>query len=87
VEGIEADEKRCREHVEGSTATATALLPLIGYEAACRLVKLATQTGKSIKALAVAEGMLTEKQFDELVSPEAVCRLGSPTFKRRESDG
>jgi aspartate ammonia-lyase len=87
VEGIQADEARCRKHVESSTATATALLPLIGYEAACRLVKLSGESGKSIKEIAVAEGMLTPEQFEELVSPEAVCRLGSPMLVRREKDG
>ncbi|MBM4046431.1 MAG: aspartate ammonia-lyase, partial [Planctomycetes bacterium] len=51
VEGIQADEKRCRAHVESSTATATALLPAIGYEGACRLVKRATETGKGLKEL------------------------------------
>lgn len=80
VEGIEANEERCRSHVESSTATATALLPLIGYENACRIVQLATKTGRSIKEVAIAEKLLTPEQFDELVSPEAVCRLGSKDF-------
>jgi aspartate ammonia-lyase len=87
VEGIEADEERCRKHVESSTATATALLPLIGYEAACRLVQLAAKTGKSIKETAIEEKMLTAQQFDELVSPEAVCRLGSALFQKRDDNG
>jgi len=87
VEGIEADEERCRRHVESSTATATALLPLIGYEAACRVVELAARTGKSIKETAIGEGLLTAAQFDELVSPEAVCRLGSPSLRKKEDDG
>ncbi|MBI4832744.1 MAG: aspartate ammonia-lyase [Candidatus Lindowbacteria bacterium] len=87
VEGIEADEDRCRKHVESSTATATALLPLIGYEAACRLVGLARKTGSSIKDLAVAERMTTPEQFDELVSPEAVCRLGSVHLEKEQSNG
>src|SRR5512142_2714043 len=38
VEGLEADEARCRAHVENGTAAATALLPLLGYEAVCALV-------------------------------------------------
>ena len=41
----------------------------------------------SIKEIAVAEGMLTSEQFDELVSPEAVCRLGSPMVSRKDQDG
>jgi aspartate ammonia-lyase len=78
VEGIEADEARCRQHVEGSTAVATALLPVLGYEAACRVAQRARQTGRSIREVALAEGLLTAEQFEALVSPEAVCRLGMP---------
>jgi aspartate ammonia-lyase len=84
VEGIIANEARCREHVEGSTATATALVPLIGYENATRLAKLATERRKSLKETAITEGMLTAQQFEEWVSPEAVCRLGSPFVRKEE---
>jgi aspartate ammonia-lyase len=84
VEGIVANEARCREHVETSTATATALVPVIGYEKATRLAKLATERRKSLKQTAIAEGMLTAQQFEESVSPEAVCRLGSPLVRREE---
>ena len=83
VEGMVADEERCRKHVEGSTATVTALVPVIGYENAARLIKLAGERRKSLKETAITEGMLTAQQFEEWVSPEAVCRLGSP-FARRE---
>ncbi|MGB8203923.1 MAG: aspartate ammonia-lyase, partial [Candidatus Baltobacteraceae bacterium] len=37
VDGIEADAGRCRQSVETSTATATALVPALGYSAAARL--------------------------------------------------
>jgi aspartate ammonia-lyase len=77
IEGLEADEARCRQHVESSTATATALVPAIGYEAACRLVESARRTGRTLKAAALDDGLLTAAQFDQLVGPEAVCRLGS----------
>jgi len=83
VEGITADEARCRLHVESSTAAATALVPRLGYEGACRLVERALAAGKSIKETALAEGLLSAEQFDELTSPEAVCRLGSPDPKAR----
>jgi len=87
VAGIEADEERCRMHVESSTAIATALLPMLGYEGVSRILQRAAETGRSIRQTAVEEGFLTPKQFDELVSPEAVCRLGSPVLLRREEDG
>ena len=84
VDGIEADEARCRRHVENSTATATALLPVLGYEGAARLLERARATGRTVRQVAVDGGALTAEQFDELTSPEAVCRLGSPHRRRGE---
>ena len=76
IEGLEADEARCRQHVEASTASATALLPALGYEVVTELARCAAETGQSIRALVLERGLLTERQFDEMISPEAVCRLG-----------
>ena len=78
VEGIEADEDRCRLHVYGSTACATALLPALGYEEASEIAGRAEQSGRTIREEVLAEGLLGEEEFDELISPEAVCRLGTP---------
>ena len=74
VAGLTADEPRCRAQVENATASATALLPLLGYEATCALV--AQAEGRGLKATAVAMGLLTPEQFDDLTQPEAVGRLG-----------
>ncbi len=78
VEGLEADEERCRRHVENGTAAATALLPLLGYEATCALV--ARTQGGSLKDQGIQEGLFTEAQFSELTSAEAVNQLGSRTM-------
>jgi len=78
VEGIEADESRCRELVENSTAAVTALVPALGYERAGEVAKLARANHQSIRETVIAQGWLTGEQFDELISPEAVCRLGTP---------
>jgi aspartate ammonia-lyase len=74
VQGLRADEARCRAQVENATASATALLPLLGYQRTCELV--AQAEGKGLKATAVALGLVTAEQFDELTRPEAVGRLG-----------
>jgi aspartate ammonia-lyase len=87
VEGMEADEARCRAHAEGSTAVATALLPALGYEGAARVVQLAQESGRTVRETAIGEGLLTAEQFEELTSPEAVTRLGMPQSLRRDSDG
>ncbi len=78
VEGIEADEAKCRAHVENSTAAATALIPHIGYDAACEIVIRARKDGLSIRDAAIESGMVTSGEFDQLTAPEAVSRLGSP---------
>jgi aspartate ammonia-lyase len=76
VDGLEANEARCREQVENATASATALLPALGYDQVGALVDRARREGRSVKAVAVGSGLLTSEQFDDLTSPEAVCRLG-----------
>jgi aspartate ammonia-lyase len=78
VEGIEADEERCAAHVHASSAAATALVPEIGYEAACAVVAKAAKRGATIRDVVVADGLLTAEQYEELLTPEAVCRLGHP---------
>jgi aspartate ammonia-lyase len=78
VEGIEADEGRCAAYVHASNAAATALVPEIGYEAACAVVAKAAERGATIRDVVVADGLLTAALYDELLTPEAVCRLGHP---------
>jgi aspartate ammonia-lyase len=76
VAGIEADECVCRRHVENATASATALVPIIGYARASELVALARAGGKGLKAAAVEGGFVSAWQFDAATSAEAVSRLG-----------
>jgi aspartate ammonia-lyase len=76
VEGLEANEAACRRHVENATATATALLPAIGYDRACALAEESRRSGRGLKEVAVSSGAVSAAEFDELTSAEAVCRLG-----------
>jgi aspartate ammonia-lyase len=78
IEGVEAEETRCREHVETSTATATALVPVLGYEHAAEAARFAKENHTTIRETVIAKGWLTGGEFDVLISPEAVCRLGTP---------
>jgi aspartate ammonia-lyase len=81
VAGIEADEEQCRRHVHNSTATLTALIERIGYEAAehlsGHLADSRGDPGQSIRHFVVEHGMMTAAEFDELTSPQRVMRLGS----------
>jgi aspartate ammonia-lyase len=78
VDGIEADEARCRAQVENSTAAATALVPALGYEQAGEAARLAREQGKTLRAVVVENEWMTVEEFEAAISPEAVCRLGSP---------
>jgi aspartate ammonia-lyase len=78
VAGIVAHEEQCRWHIDGSTATATALVDHLGYTQVSQLTKAALAEGKTIRQLVVERGILTVEAFDELTSAERVTRLGSP---------
>ncbi len=78
VEGIEADAARCRRDVNNSTALLTALVDKIGYDAAERLAAEAAACGQvDVRKLAIDRGLLSAEEFDALISPERVTRLGS----------
>jgi aspartate ammonia-lyase len=83
IDGLQADEARCREKVEVSTAAATALLPALGYERSGEAARQAKETGRNIREAVIDRGWLTSGEFDALTSPEAVCRLGTPNLPRR----
>jgi aspartate ammonia-lyase len=78
VEGIEADEARCRRHVDSSTAAVTALVEEIGYEMATQIAAEARSSGKGLREIVLGCRLMSAERFDELVSPERVMRLGSP---------
>jgi aspartate ammonia-lyase len=76
VDGIVADEEACRASVRSSTAIATALVPVLGYERACAIAREARESGRSVEEVAIAGGLARE-DLERLTAPEAVCRLGS----------
>ena len=82
VSGIEVDRVQCRRHVRNSTATLTALVERIGYEAAEHLAEHLGASDddaqQNLRHLVVDHGILTDREFDELTAPDRVMRLGSP---------
>jgi aspartate ammonia-lyase len=78
VAGIEADRARCRHNIEGSTATLTALVEEIGYEQASSVAAETMRTGQTVREVILARGLLTAEQFDAILSPHRVMRLGFP---------
>jgi aspartate ammonia-lyase len=78
VEGIEADEERCRELMDRSTAVATALSPYIGYARTAEIAKQSVKTGRPIRELVLERGWLDADRLDEVLSAQAMTQPGIP---------
>ncbi len=76
VDGMLVNEDCCRKYVEASTATVTALLGHISYDECAKIAHEAAESGRSVREVAVSGGYVTDEEFEQLCSPEAVCRLG-----------
>jgi aspartate ammonia-lyase len=85
VEGLQADAERCARHVQGSTAAATALIAELGYQRVSDILKDIENTGQSLRDYVTSKRILDTDTFDRLISPEAVCRLGSPAAPKNRS--
>lgn len=72
--GIEANETRIQEHLNRSLMLATALNKVIGYDKASQIVKKAHAENLSLKESALALGLLTGAQFDEIVDPTKMVK-------------
>jgi len=57
VAGVEANEEMAERHAEATLATATALNPHIGYDRATDIVKLAAESGRSLREIALEQGV------------------------------
>jgi fumarate hydratase class II len=69
VDGIEADEERCREYAESSPSIVTPLNRYLGYENAAKVAKQALAERRTIREVVldngyVANGTITEEQLD-----------------------
>jgi aspartate ammonia-lyase len=78
VSGILADETRCRELLDRSTAVATALSTYIGYAATADIAKLAVKTGRSIADIVRERQLIPEDELARILSPEAMTSPGIP---------
>lgn len=77
VLGIQANQETCRNQVENSTACITALIPKIGYQKASDIAEMVKRQQISVRKAALLSGYLSENEYETLITPEAVCRLGN----------
>ena len=68
LEGLRADQQRCTELLEKSLALVTSLVPEIGYDRAAELAKQAHKTGRTLRELALTDGVAADV-LDKLLDP------------------
>jgi fumarate hydratase class II len=68
--GIEPNREIITRHLNNSLMLVTALNRHIGYDNAAKVAKKAYDEGGTLKASAVALGLLTEEEFERYVRPE-----------------
>jgi len=70
--GIEPNETRIRELVEGSLMLVTALAPHIGYDRAAEIAKKAHREGSTLREAALALGYVSAADFERWVRADAM---------------
>jgi fumarate hydratase class II len=78
VDGIIANEERCRELLEGNLSLATALAPKIGYDEAAAIAKQAFKEGRTAREVARERNLLPESELDEVLNARAMTSPGIP---------
>jgi fumarate hydratase class II len=81
VDGIVADEERCRFYAEASPSIVTPLNRYLGYEEAAKIAKQALAEDKTIRQVVVErghvrDGRITEEQLDAALDVLAMTRPG-----------
>jgi fumarate hydratase class II len=76
ISGIEADSERCNELVERSLAMCTALVPVIGYDAAAAVAKESYKTGKTIREIVSDKKILSTKRLRQILDPLRMTKPG-----------
>ncbi len=69
VEGLAADQQRCRELVDRSLMLVTALNPHIGYDQAALVAKAALETGRTLREIVLERGLMDEATLDRALNP------------------
>jgi fumarate hydratase class II len=77
LEGLDVDRARAQALVEGSLALVTALVPVLGYDAAAEIAAAATASGRSVRDLCRERGLLPEAELERLLDPRRQTEPGS----------
>jgi len=78
VDGITANEARCRYYANATVAIAAALNPYIGYAAAAEIAKESVKTGRTVTEIALGRKLLDEKLLREILDPYRMTEPAPP---------
>jgi aspartate ammonia-lyase len=74
IDGITANEERCKSMVLNSIGIVTALNPVLGYETCSMLAKEALKNDLSVYDLVIEKNLLSKEELDELLAPENMIK-------------
>jgi aspartate ammonia-lyase len=80
---IEAREEHCRQVLEKSLVTITALVPHIGYDQASQIAHIASESNLSIREIASQQSGLTMEEIDKILNPQTMTSPGIIRLSKR----
>lgn len=83
VDGIKANEERCRYYANATISIAAALNPYIGYAAAAEIAKESVKTGKTVTEIALERKLLDPKLMKEILDPYRMTEPAAPIEEAR----
>ena len=84
VEGITANEERCRYYAGVTVSLAAALNPYVGYAKAAEVAKESVRTGKTIPEIAKEWKLLDEEQLKQILDPYRMTEPEAPLEEARK---
>lgn len=78
INGILANEERCRRYLDESLGLVTVLAPYIGYNASAAIAKESVASGKSIREIVLEQGLMAAAELDSIMQPEHLTEPGLP---------
>ena len=69
VAGLEVDREKCLSNLELSLSNCTVLAPVIGYDKAAKIAKVAFQTNRTVRQVAEEISGLDKARLDQLLDP------------------
>lgn len=77
VKDLKINKEKCIQNATTITSVSTAIAGKIGYKKAEELIKISLKENRPIKEVILSNNILTEQEYNDLISPENVLRLGS----------